>query len=214
MTSAPNLDTAEYQAEDDTPVLDGRRDYHMLLVTGLGFVSGILCSVLFWYFGTMTPAGLIFGLLIGAYLYFNNIAGGAGFLGFAGLAWASWIAVAVFLEFWGGELVLPFWWERIGFVAAGFIGAVLLSASAAVAFPFFRRPGGWTVTILAGWGVAMLIAVVPVLEVLEHCQPEFPCPTPQMVHEMMLPAVALLTFPIWQAVFAYCFALGLPFRRR
>ena len=171
---------------------DAWKDRRVIVMTALGVLSGVLCTYSYelsvlWQEASV---GLIFGVIIGAYLFHIGRATPFRAAAFAVLSLASWMvaerfAIKVFGDF-SSTNELGSWQGLATGVSAGLLGALLLVLSILVLFPFFRRPGLCLATILVGGATGALLAFADVVETL------------------------FALFPPWQGAFALCFALGLP----
>lgn len=165
-------------------------------MTGLGLFSGLLCtSVERWpdAISNLIPGrdenviGVVFGLIVGLYLYRLGLATAAKAAMFLVASEASWLvahyfATDVALDY--AERVCEADWCSFTLVGipSGVLGAGLLVVAIWFLFPFFRQPRLAMVTVAVG-GLAGALLGFRNLFIL---------------------------FPIWQGAFAYCFARGFP----
>lgn len=175
------------------------KDRRVIAMTALGVVSGVLGT--FSYELLERPydmvdlwreasVGIIFGVIIGAYLFHIGLATPIRASAFAIQSLLSWIvaerfAIQFFARLPGNDFFGSWQWLITG-VCAGLVGAAVLVLSILVLFPFFRRLGLSLVTILVGGAAGALLALADMMDSV------------------------LVLFPIWQAAFALCFALGFP----
>lgn len=168
------------------------RDRRVIVMTGLGIVSGVVGSYAYNLDDTWRElsVGLVFGLMIGAYLFVVGLATPVRAAAFALASLASWMAAERFAIWLFG--VLPgddefFGWQGlVTGMSAGLLGAALLVIAMSALFAFFRRPGLCLATALAGGATG---ALFPLLGIADS---------------------GLVLFPPWQGAFALCFALGFP----
>lgn len=116
-------------------------------MTLLGVASGFLTLVTAGLLGNPPMTALVFGVIIGTYLWQIGLATGFRAIAFAILSLLSWMAVARFVP---RSVDLAVWQELIIAGGAGLLGAVLLVTSIVVLFPFFRRPRLCLRAILVG----------------------------------------------------------------
>lgn len=116
-------------------------------MTLLGVASGFLTLVTAGLLGNPPMAALVFGMIIGTYLWQIGLATGFRAIAFAILSLLSWMAVARFVP---RSVDLAVWQELVIAGGAGLLGAVLLVTSIVVLFPFFRRPRLCLRAILVG----------------------------------------------------------------
>lgn len=166
-------------------------DRRAVVMVLLGVVSGVIgkFTIAFEWFGGQASIGIVFGVLIAAYLVRIGLATVVRAFGFVLCSVASWmVAYQTAREIFGAlpETFADDWKFLIAGIVAGLLGAGLLAAAIAVLFPYFRRWRPVLRTALVGGAFGALL-------------------WPAMVWDY-----ALLLFPPWQAAFALCFALGFP----
>ena len=170
----------------------GFKDRRVVVMTGLGFASGVLCSFTYqleplW---RELSVGVIFGVVLGFYLLHLGLAKPVRAVAFAVLVVLSWwaaerAAVVIFSRLGETNDFLS-WQGLITGVAAGTIGAGLLVLSAAILFPFLRQPRLGMMTVLVGGAAGALMVLIDVID------------------------TGLVLFPLWQAAVAFCLARGFP----
>ncbi len=168
------------------------KDRRVVVMTVLGFASGILCSFVY-QIGPLwreLSVGVSFGILIGAYLFHLGLTGPIKAVAFAGLTMLSWLAaeraaIEIF-DSLGDTGDFLSWPGLVTGVSAGLIGAGLLVLAIMSLCPFFRQPRLAIATVLVGGATGALLTLTDVVD------------------------SGLVLFPIWQAAFAFCVALGFP----
>ncbi len=168
------------------------RDRRVVVMAALGFASGVGCSFVYqveplW---RELSVGVSFGVVVAVYLFHLGLAGPFRALALAVLTVLSWwaaerAAIEIFGRLSDGGDFLS-WQGLVTGVVAGIVGAALLVLSIAVLFPFFRRPRLCLATILVGGASGALLVAIDLVD------------------------SGLVLFPLWQAAFAFCFALGFP----
>jgi hypothetical protein len=188
----------------------GRRDGRVIAMTLLGVTSGFLTLVAVMLLENRPMAGLIFGVIIGTYLWRTGLATGFRAVAFAILSSLAWMAVDRILPGWAD---LALWQGLIIAGAVGLLAAALHVIAILVLFAFFRRPRLCLRAILVGGVAGIPIGLLRPAEIVEGCPVVLPeglsCPAPGSA-EMLGGVVGLLSVPLWQGAFAYCFARGFP----
>ncbi len=172
------------------------QDQRIVAMTVLGFLSGILCALVEFSPDSVSRlipgedvniVGVIFGIVIGLYLYRLRLASATKavlFLVASGLAWLSayYFAGDVAWDY-AGEVCQEDWCRfMLAGIPAGLLGAGLLVAAICFLFPFFRRTRLVVATIVVGGLAGALLGFENVF----------------------------VLFPLWQGAIAYCFARGFP----
>ena len=165
-------------------------------MTVLGLISGLICaSVEYWpdAISGLIPGreenviGVVFGIVVGFYLYRLGLATAAKAVAFLVASEVSWLAAHYFaadVAYDYARKVCESEWcsFMLAGIPAGVLGAGLLVMAIWFLFPFFRQPRLAIATVAVGGLTGALLGTGSVF----------------------------ILFPIWQAAFAYCFARGFP----
>ena len=162
-------------------------------MTALAFASGVACA--FTY--ALEPlwrelsVGLIFGVVVAAWLYRLRLATPAKAAGFVPVSLVAWMiaertAIELFDRLPGETSNFLSVNGLMTGIAAGLVGSGLLFAGAALLLPCFRDRGAALATVGAGGVLGALLTLIDVTD------------------------SALVLFPPWQAGVAFCLALALP----
>lgn len=173
-----------------------KRDRPVLVMTALGLASGIVGSFTYqleplW---RELSVGLLFGVVVAAYLWRLGLAGPlrtSVFIALAVLAWlaAERAAIEIFNALPGAGTEFFSLKGLVSGIAAGLLGAFLLMLAGALLFPFYRRPGLGLATVATGGAAGVLLTLLDLAD------------------------SGLVLFPPWQAAVAFCLGRGLPRRR-
>jgi len=180
-------------------------------MTLLGVASGFLTLVTAGLLGNPPMAALVFGMIIGTYLWQIGLATGFRAIAFAILSLLSWMAVARFVP---RSVDLAVWQELVIAGGAGLLGAVLLVTSIVVLLSLLSQAASLSAGD-PGWlrGGISVGFFPPLAELFPPCPIALPeglsCPSPDAAATLGL-VVSLLSVSLWQGAFAYCFALGFP----
>lgn len=170
------------------------RDRRVIIMVLLGAVSGTagnFTTDVEWLGGPLS-IGIIFGVVIGAYLVMIGLATVFRAVGFALCSIATWMIAyraAARIANALPESIDETMKYMIAGIIAGLVGAGLLAGAIAVLFPYFRRWRFVLRTALVGMATGALLVVLAV----EDSR-----------------AIGILLFAPWQAAFALCFALEFP----